>query len=510
MANNPSSTLSITETPKESLVESRGLGMKKELIRFYSLFALTVFFVYYLPPIFNKAYFILLLVLFWKSKRDYFWFAFVFILVGEPGGLFHGSLYTDVHRVPLYNVTGGISFGFYDLFFITAFAKALNKRRRSSLLLRKPLILLLLYLGFLILISLVIGTSKSTIISDARIFTAYTLFISIPFLVYRNEDFFKFIHLIFPVVFLVFIGQIYFLLSSRSLESFFLGSNTAFVVPIYNKAGGIQDFIRPSSICSAVPVYFCYIYALFFIAKKDYAGDRRYLYVIVSFCFLIMVISATRVWIVMYTATFFLYCFYVSRSMFRLLPLLTGICVVSFSAYLFVPGANYAINNSLKRTHTIVALAKGDVTAEGTLQRIDVRLPRVLEGYKQSPIIGWGITDTFSQYSDYHVGNFNLLLQTGIIGFILFSNLWVTYYKMIFSTSKKISSTNSYKKPLAVLAIGFSGMLILHFTSYQFFGYNGISTSVIFLIIIYIIISESAVRESLKEELSITKEPYAM
>ena len=79
---------------------------------------------------------------------------------------------------------------------------------------------------------------------------------------------------------------------------------------------------------------------------------------------------------------------------------------------------------------------------------------------------------------------------------------------MIFSTSRKISNKNSYKKPLAVLAIGFSGMLILHFTAYQFFGYNGISISVIFLIIIYIIISEFAVRESLKEELSFTRETH--
>ena len=505
MANNSPNMISITESPKASLAESSGLRMKKELIRFYSLFALTVFFVYYAPPIFNKAYFIILLALFWKSKRNYFWFAFVFILVGEPGGLFHGSLYTDVHRVPLYNVTGGISFGFYDLFFITAFAKALNKRRRSSLLLKKPLILLLLYLGFLILISLVIGTSKSTIISNARIFTTYTLFISIPFLVYRKEDFFKFIHLVFPAAFLTFIGQIYFLLSSSSLESFFLGSNTALVIPRYD---GFGNFIRPTSVFSAISTYFCYISALFLISKNDYAGNKPYLYSIVSICFLSVVVSATRSWIVMYLVVFLLYCFYVSRSLFRLLPLLTGMCLVCFLAYLFVPGVNYAVNNSLRRTYTIIALTKGDVTAEGTLQRIDVRLPRVLEGYKKSPIIGWGITDTFSRYSDYHVGNFNLLLQTGIIGFILFSNFWLKYYEMIFSASRKLSSNNSYKKPLTVLAIGFLGMLILHFTSYQFFGYNAISISVIFLIIIYIIISEFAVREALKEESSITKDQH--
>ena len=92
MANNPSNTLSITESPKESLAESSGLGIKRELIRFYSLLALTVFFVYYVPPIFNKAYFILLLAVFWKSKKDYFWFAFVLILINQAGGLFQGTI----------------------------------------------------------------------------------------------------------------------------------------------------------------------------------------------------------------------------------------------------------------------------------------------------------------------------------------------------------------------------------------------------------------------------------
>ena len=488
------------ESPEESLAESSGLGIKKELIRFYSLLALTVFFVYYVPPIFNKAYFILLLALFWKSKKDYFWFAFVLILINQAGGLFHGALATDVHRVPMYNVAAGISFSFYDLFFITAFAKALKKGKRTSLILKNPLMILLFYLIFLILISLVLGMTKDRIIACARQFTTYTLFISIPFLIYRKEELLKFIHLIFPIVFLVFMGQIYFLLTSKSLDSLFLGSSTALMIPLYDEAGRIQDFIRPSSMCAAVPVYFCYIYALFFIAKNDYAGNRRYLYIIVSICVLIIVISATRSWIVMYVATFFLYCLYVSRSMFRLVPLLAGICLVSFSAYLFVPGVNYAVNNSLRRTHTIVALAKGDMTAGGTLGRIDTRLPKTLEGIKESPFTGWGFSNDIFKYSQGgHVGNFDMVLQVGIIGFLLFLNFWLSFFKMIFSTRGRLSSSNSYKTPLLVFAIAMFGLLLLHFTAYGFFGYGG-NQATIFSLIYFFWFSDFMVREAGKEE----------
>ena len=500
MANNPPSTLSIMKSPEESLAESSGLGIKKELIRFYSLFALTVFFVYYTPPIFNKAYFILLLALFWKSKRDYFWFAFVLILINQAGGLFRGALATDVYRVPMYNVAAGISFTFYDLFFITAFAKALKKGKRTSLILKNPLMILLFYLVFLILISLVLGMSKDRIVACARGLTTYTLFISIPFLIYKKEDLFTFIHLVFPIVFLSFAGQIYFLLSSESLESFFVGSNVVLMAPAYSEAGRIQDFIRPSSVFNAVPIYFSYIYALFFIAKKDYTGSRPYLYIIVSICLLGTVMSATRSWIIMYAVVFLLYCVYVSRSMFRLLPLLVGMCLVCFSAYFLVPGVNYAVNNSLRRTHTIVAIAKGDMTAGGTLSRIDTRLPKALEGIKKSPLIGWGFSNTIHKYSQGgHVGNFDMVLQVGIIGFLLFLNFWLSFFKMIYSTRGRLSSSNSYKIPLLVFAIALFGLLLLHFTSYGLFAYSTYQL-MIFSLIYFFWFSDFMVREARDEE----------
>ena len=88
-------------------------------------------------------YFILLII-FWNSQRDYFWFAFLLILINEPGLLFHGSLKTDVNRIPLYNIGAGLSLSFFDLFYITAFIKALMKGSKTRILLKKPLLFLFL------------------------------------------------------------------------------------------------------------------------------------------------------------------------------------------------------------------------------------------------------------------------------------------------------------------------------------------------------------------------------
>ena len=497
MANNPSSTLSIMESPKESLAESSGLGIKKELIRFYSLFALTVFFVYYAPPIFNKAYFIVLLAFFWKSKRDYFWFAFVLVIIQQPGTLFHGGLATDMHRVPMYNVAAGTSFNFYDLFFITAFAKAITKGKKTALILNKPLFLLLCYLIFLVMISVVLGTSIGQLICYARLYTTYTLFISLPFLVYKKEEYFQFMHLLFPIVFVICASQVFTLLNRGwNFESFFLGSSMI-GAGVY-KVAGVTDFIRPSD-ASDVMVLLCFICSLFFLEKKDYQGSRVYLYFIIAASFLIIFVSATRSFIVMFTAVFFLYSVVISKLSPRFFVTVLLILAIFFASYLFVPKIKYAVENSVRRTSTLISLTQRDLSLGGTSIRLTERLPKVLNGIKQSPIIGWGISDTYARLGDYHVANFNLILQAGIIGLLFFINLWVKYFRMVLGVRRQMFYSNSYRMPLLVLAVGFAGMLLLQLTTYQLFGFTGVSRYDLFIIIFFIVLSEFMVRYGIEE-----------
>ena len=485
----------MTKSPKDSLVESNGLGMKKELIRFYSLFALTVLVVYYALPIFNKAYFIVLLALFWKSKKDYFWFALVLVIIQQPGTLFHGALATDVHRIPMYNVASGISLSFYDLFFISAFAKAMTKGNKTTLILYKPLFHLLCYLISLIMISVVVGTSIGQLIYYARIYTSYTLFISLPFLVYKKEEYFHFIYLLFPIVFLVFASQIFTLLAGGNrLESLFI-SGSIRGIGMYMDSGAV---IRPTGVCSLM-VYICLICSLFFLDKINYQVSRRYLYVIIAVSFLIIIISATRTWIIMFAAVFFFYFVVLSKLSTRFFVPLLLISAILCASYLLVPTIKYSVDNSLLRTSTLISLAKGDLSLGGSSVRITERLPRVLKGIKQNPIFGLGISDTYMRYGDYHVANFNLILQSGIIGLLFFINLWAKYFRMVLGTRKQMLHYNSYRMPLLVLSVGFAGMLLLQFTTYQLFGFTGVSQENLFIIIFYIVFSEFMVRYGIEE-----------
>jgi len=481
------------------IIKRKSNPLNIEIIKFYSLFLVTVFFVYYTSPGINRLYFLLLLFLFWLSKKDYSWFVFAFILIAKPALLFHGGLATDIHRIPFYKITTGVSFDFFDLFFITSFIKALARGKRTKLILRKPLIYLLLYLIFLFLISFFYGMNFELLTSSFRKFIVFTLFISFPYLVYKKEDFFKFIHLVFPIMFLIIFSQLLYLYTGNNLYSVMTAKGTSSIIQL-QEIQGHSTFIRPMA-GGEMLIFFSLIFSLFLIEKKDYPGKKSYLYIILGLSILSIFISATRSWIVMFAIILLLYSIFIVKKKARLLFNTSLIMLILFFSYLFIPRFAYSVDNTWRRVSTIEYLIGGDVTAGGTLQRIDKRLPKVLEGFGKNPIFGWGFSATCEKYYDQHVGNFNLLMQVGVVGEILFLYFWFMHFNMTFTTNKYLSYNNSFKSSILVLAIGFLGTLILHFTSFQFFGYSVDLERLIF-IIIFISFSESFGRAALKAEMS--------
>jgi hypothetical protein len=116
-------------------------------------------------------------------------------------------------------------------------------------------------------------------------------------------------------------------------------------------------------------------------------------------------------------------------------------------------------------------------------------------------IVGWGFSSNYYKYGDGHVGNFNLLLEVGVLGFLIWVYFWSYYFLKIREYHRYLNYFNYLKRPLNVLIIAQVGMLILHFTSYQFFGYNVINYGMFFLIIFYSL-SNTILNESLEIEKS--------
>ena len=84
------------------------------------------------------------------------------------------------------------------------------------------------------------------------------------------------------------------------------------------------------------------------------------------------------------------------------------------------------------------AIAGGDLSAEGTLQRLDYRSQRVMGAWRENPVFGWGLSDNGYEYGDGHVGNQCLLAISGIVGFLLLNGflIYFAYRLMLYITGQ--------------------------------------------------------------------------
>ena len=222
-------------------------GIFKDFFQLFLLFGLAIYFVYYAPSILNKVFFSTTLVLFYKSKKDYFWVAFVFLLMMAPGTLFRIVEGTD-HNIPKIGIGSGLELGYFGFFILIAFMKALYKKgKKMNSLFKTQYKFLLIYLVFLNVISLFYGFNLSFFIVYLKTFLTYTLFFSLPILIPKSEYWFKFAILFSPFVILVFISQLYNIFQGHLMVYFFLG-NSASITEINGRVVDGSVDIRPTGL----------------------------------------------------------------------------------------------------------------------------------------------------------------------------------------------------------------------------------------------------------------------
>jgi hypothetical protein len=398
-------------------------------------------------------------------------------LIDQPAGLFSGAMLTNLRGLPIYTLAKGLTFSFFDLFNLVSLLKAIQQKQQVKYVFKKPLLLLGGYMIFLILFSLVIGMSFKMISGLFRNIIQISLLFSIPVLLSKKEDVFVLAHLVFPIVFLVFFGQIYYVLYGKELASYFDHD-------IEVTAGLLVGEIRPE-IRGVFLTFFSLIFALFYIVQKEYLKSKFYLYIIISVATISVIASQTRGWIGMFLSILVIYFTIIEKFKMKTLMYLFMMFTIIIIAYNTYPHFHSIVDLGIIRFSTVELLVAGDATAGGTLARITERLPRVLEGFYQNPVIGWGFSSVYNEYADGHVGNFNLLLQVGLFGFCFWLYFWIFYFRKIFYFKSKFSKQNDYAKSLNVLLLAQIGMLILHFTSLQFFGYSIYFCGLFFLFLFY-------------------------
>jgi hypothetical protein len=437
----------------------------KDLVAMMLLLVLSFYVVYFTSQDIARVFFLSLLLLFLFSGNHYFWFAFFFIIAQGPGYFFADFSGLSAHRLPLYTFLPGMSFTPIDLFVVVAFLKALNQGRRIELKLRNPLLILLTYIVFSIAVTSVIyGVNVDMLAWNLRWLFYYSIIISFLYLIHRKKEMYRFILLIFPMVFFNLFTQIYYLSSGNEFINLF---NPGFRALALNTVTGE---LRPV-IGGGLLTFFSFISAIFLLVDKEYKFPKMYLYLVLVAAFFSVFLSATRLWFVIFAFIFVGYLL-VSREK---ISSTIGIAAVAFLILLtaiwsgLIP-PNLLLGSSWGRLQQVFYVVEGDVYAIDTARNRLIRaMPFLINIIGQNPFIGYGVSDIAMKYYDNDFGFLNTILMFGIIGFSLFIYFFFRLFAVFISCIKRICSSNSFRVSLKAIAIVWAGILIGYLTTWDFF-----------------------------------------
>lgn len=427
----------------------------------------------------KTAYYIVLLLLFYFSRKNSFWLALFFILTSAPFGLFFA-----LDSVVIY-LTDRAGFRLPMFVAIICVVKYLNIK------LKTPNYAQYYYkaYGYYFILLLIIS-----IVYEITFYSAYYIisgvptlafFFAIPLMLNSEEKFIYFnrIVFVFSIIF------------------------TIHVFADIALSGKITNILAPGGTDSAIPVIgrlvrqmggimvslYSLILSLYYLASRSKKFNSLYLSLVAIISMFFIINSATRGYIIagIFSIIAFLFIEKSSILKYSLVALL-----ISGFIILIVP-QKVKVNLSLayERLLTLKQVVEGDVTAGGTSIRLDKRAPRVLTHFHKNPVTGFGLSKITDEYGDEHVGNHNLLLRSGIVGFaivyytIIFLSVWVLEARSI------LKNVNPSAKGLYVIVIGFAAVVIIHSTCRDMINYP-VPWDAAFLLSLFIALVNAVILDS--------------
>jgi len=455
----------------------------KDISHFILLYVGAIVSVYFLPNAIGYLYFGLLLILFWRSKKNAFWFMLFYFMLDPPYGLFPEDFNYGLPFIK------GVNIRFIELFTYVAFLKALiNKNRFQSLYYRSYQLLLVLTIILLVYTLLLNSFSVSFIITIKWLFV-WSLVYSMPKLIDTYYDWVFAFRLSFIIVFIAFLSQLLQLGLGYS-PTVLLGTNfkpmmdlnpAEYVFSKMDTAG--YDILEARPISSSSIILMGLVGAMFFQQYKKNIFPKIYLYIVIIVSYVSILLTATRGWFIAFSVVIFLYFVFVQKIKRKAIIIIVGI--IAIPILLSVPFVQKQLKGSFKRISTIEAVAQGDLSAGGTNAR-DKYSIELIDVWKESPWLGWGFSDVYKEYKNGHAGLANLLFGVGVIGFILFLYFWYQLFSIPITANRLISLQNPFKGSLIVFTLAFLIYFILNATSSQQFGiYLGFGQGVFSQILFY-------------------------
>jgi hypothetical protein len=212
--------------------------------------------------------------------------------------------------------------------------------------------------------------------------------------------------------------------------------------------------------------------AVYYSSHQRNVFSTTYLNLVTVASFVFIFLSATRGWMV---ASIILMSSYLFMGGYNFFRQITRVLVIMLAIFMLVssiyPVLLFQASEALERFMTLESLAEGDLTAGGTLARISDRGPRVMAYFRQSPIIGWGFSSVFFNASDMHVGNHNLLMQGGIIGFAIWIMVFGAIAHGLIQLQRNSSRRNRVGSGAIVCLMAWLATFAIHSSSMQMLGF---------------------------------------
>lgn len=433
------------------------------VIYFLGLILLTILVKNSILSSFDLIWYIFLFFLYFKSKDEPGWLALFFIISDGFLG-FLGP--TNVALIELFPGLPGVEIT--QVYILLSFIKAIKKKERQHIFFRRILLLLFFYILLLYIIGLGHGLSLqlNLHLRVLRLIIPLLLFYAIPVNMPRIEDFNNF----FAYMFLVGIST-----GILSVLNVIMGVN-----PIELLNMGNSNQLSESQIVLYRGFYNVGITlislfgTLYYLATKREMFGKTFLYFTLLSLMLNVFLSATRGWIIGFSLILILYLILVVKLKPIKMLLLIIVVIFFYRILIMIPSVEQQISFSWDRLLTLNSLAEGDVTAEGTLKRLDVRGPKVIKKWEESPIFGWGFSDEYFANRDGHVGNQSILLHGGIVGFFLLIFFFIFFHVKLMNLSSGMKFDKLWKNRIMIFPVFFLGWIVIHSTSGQHFGLYGV------------------------------------
>ena len=456
------------------------INWDRENTIFYIAVLLTTILVYFSPNVLiTRVVFLILLVFAYKSKRNYLWLAWFFIINDGPGNLFRGggSLRDLVTRIPIYPVYSSISVGFIELFYLMLILKALSlKNNNYKFLFRKEFNWFWSFFVFLVILTIIQeGIYLDVFVTIFRRVLPWSLLFSVPKLLFSEKNFYNLCKILFPVVIIALLAQFFVYGTGNSFHEALVGKDTS-TKSLFDD----YELVRFGS--AGMIIFFILIASLYYKIKGSKEFSSRYLDVIIFTASLSIFLTATRGWILAIGVVFLLLILTVPASIlvYRIASVFISGTILYVILIFTTPFLDAQFQMAFARFETVGSIFQGDLSAGGTSQRIDVRGTRVWSQAKESLLLGHGFTATFFEYEDGHVAHHNIILNSGILGTIVLN---LIYFSLIYRIWKLGTNRNIFitqRHSVKIFSIGLIGIYVIHSTSGQMWGY-GIMQSAYFI-----------------------------